>query len=257
MTNTILVTGGGRGIGRGICITLAKGGFSVVINYAGNKETALETLQLCSEVAQHSEQKFSIAQGDISKQEDRERLVEEAFQLTGTLEGLVNNAGVAPKERKDLLEMSGDSFDRLMTINLKGPLFLTQAIVNRWEKMKALEDKKIVFVSSISSTTVSINRGEYCISKAGISMVASLFATRLAPEGAQVYEVRPGIIKTDMTRGVEGKYDAMLEDGLVPQMRWGTPEDIGKAVLSLVKGDLPFSTGTVINVDGGLHIPRL
>ena len=257
MSKTILVTGGGRGIGRGISIALAKEGYNVIINYAGNKESASETLLLCEQHALYNTQIFSIAQGDISKEEERQRLIEASFSLTGTLDGIINNAGIAPKERKDLLEMSPQSYDTLMEVNLRGPLFLTQAIAHRWEKGSELQDKTIIFVSSISSNTVSPSRGEYCISKAGLSMVASLFASRLAKDGARVYEIRPGIIKTDMTSTVESKYDNLLSQGLVPQMRWGSPSDIGKAVSSLLRDDFAFSTGSVFYVDGGLHIPRL
>jgi len=257
MARTILVTGGGRGIGRGICLNLAARGYSVVINYAGNRETALETQLLCQDAATDASQIFPIVQADISDADQRDWLVEQAFSATGTLDGLVNNAGVGPKQRTDFLDMAEDSYDRLMQVNLKGPLLLTQQITRRWRDTEALSGKTIVFVSSVSADMVSINRGEYCISKAGVGMAASLFATRLAGEGTLVFEVRPGIIKTDMTSAVSGKYDTLIAEGLVPQMRWGTPDDIGRTVTALCDGALPFSSGAVITVDGGLHIPRL
>ncbi len=257
MPQTILVTGGSRGIGRGICLSLASSGYSVIINYAGNKEAAMETQRLCQEATIDKNQAFFIIQADISDEQQQNQLVSQAFACTGSLDGLVNNAGVAPKERADLLQMSPESYDRLMYTNLRGPVFLTQKIANRWQENSSLKGKMIVFITSVSATMVSVNRGEYCISKAGLGMAASLFSTRLAPEGALVYEIRPGIIKTDMTSAVEGKYDSLLAEGLVPQMRWGTPEDIGKTVTSLFQGALPFSSGTVITVDGGLAIPRL
>ena len=257
MAKTILVTGGGRGIGRGICLNLAAKGYSVVINYAGNRETAVETQLLCQDAATDASQIFTIVQADISIAHQRESLVEQAFSATGSLDGLVNNAGVGPKQRTDFLDMAEESYDRLMLVNLKGPLMLTQQITRRWRDTDTLAGKTIVFVSSVSADMVSINRGEYCISKAGVGMAASLFATRLAGEGTLVFEVRPGIIKTDLTSAVSGKYDTLIAEGLVPQMRWGTPDDIGRTVTALCDGALPFSTGAVITVDGGLHIPRL
>lgn len=257
MPQTILVTGGGRGIGRGICLQLAKQGYSVVINYAGNRDSAEETKQMCQNKAIDVLQVFVLAQADISTVEGRASLVEQTFSATGTLDGLVNNAGVAPKERADLLDMSEESYDRLLDTNLKGPVLLSQAIARQWRDIEELEDKTIIFITSVSATMVSTNRAEYCISKAGLAMAASLFAARLAGDGARVYEIRPGIIKTDRTSAVEAKYDAMLEEGLVPQKRWGEPKDIGKAVCSLLNEELPFSTGAVITVDGGLSISRL
>ena len=173
---------------------------------------------------------------------------------------LVNNAGVAPKDRMDLLEMEEESFDRLLFTNLKGPFFLTQ-LVAKWmieERRKNPEsDFKIVNISSVSAYASSINRGEYCMSKAGVSMMTKLYAHRLADEGINVYEIRPGIIRTDMTGAVAEKYDKSIADGITPIRRWGTPEDIGKAVTAIALGYLPFSTGEVINVDGGFHIQRL
>lgn len=254
---TVLVTGGSRGIGRGVCLSLAAEGYSLVINYAGNREAALETQSLCMESASDPSQAFHIVQADISDEQDRSRLIEEACSFTGTLDGLVNNAGVAPKERADLLDMGIDSYDRVMETNLRGPFFLTQKLAKRWQSESALPGKCIVFITSVSASMVSVNRGEYCISKSGLSQAASLFAARLAPEGTMVYEVQPGIIRTDMTAKVEGTYDELLGTGLVPQMRWGTPEDIGRTVSSLISGALPFSCGAVVTVDGGLSIPRL
>lgn len=257
MPKTILVTGGSRGIGRGICLSLASQGFSLIINFAVNTEAAHETQLLCRKSAKDASQEFHIIQADISDEEQRNHLIEKAFSATGSLDGLVNNAGVAPKERADLLDIGSDSYDRVMNINLRSPFLFTQGIAKRWESASELAGKSIIFITSVSATMVSINRGEYCISKAGLGMTAALFAARLASEGTMVYEVRPGIIKTDMTAKVEGKYDELLETGLVPQKKWGTPEDIGTTVSSLLSGALPFSCGAVITADGGLTIPRL
>ncbi|MGE4585178.1 MAG: 3-ketoacyl-ACP reductase [Sphaerochaeta sp.] len=257
MAQTILVTGGSRGIGRGICLSLAEHGYSVLINYAGNEDAARTTQAQCRAVAPDASQQFIVLQADISDDKQRAKLVEQAFTATGSLDGLVNNAGVAPAQRADLLDMAPQSYDRLMHINVRGPVLLTQQIAKQWQLTSQLKDKKIIFITSVSATMVSVNRGEYCISKAGLSMAASLFASRLSAEGTLVYEIRPGIIKTDMTSAVEEKYTQLLQDGLVPQMRWGTPQDIGKTVSSLFQGALPFSSGAVITVDGGLAVPRL
>jgi len=257
MNKTILVTGGSRGIGRGICVELARRGWSVGINYAGNREAAEKTLALCREAATDAEQKFAVLQADITDADARKSMVAEAYRFFGRLDALVNNAGIAPAVRADLLEMGEDSFDRVMGVNLKAPFFLTQLVAARWSAENDTDGKSIVFISSISADTVSVNRGEYCISKAGTAMAVSLFAARLAEANVGVYEVRPGIIKTDMTAAVESKYDKLIEEGLVPQKRWGLPDDLGKVVSALVGGDFAFATGSVIPVDGGLHIRRL
>ncbi|MCX7788830.1 MAG: 3-ketoacyl-ACP reductase [Spirochaetes bacterium] len=256
-----LVTGASRGLGRGVALELAKAGFSVGINYAGNRKAAEETQAACREIAPSTDQQFEIFQADIGKREDRERLVTEAWSTFGYLDALVNNAGIAPRIRADILEASEESFEELIRINLQGPYFLTQMVARRWVKEKpssrVLGGFKIVFVTSISADTASIQRGEYCISKAGLAMAVKLWASRLAEAGIQVYELRPGIMATDMTSGVKTKYDTLIEQGLVPQKRWGTPEDVGKAVRSLLEGDFPFSTGSVIHIDGGFHVSRL
>ncbi len=256
---TVLVTGSSRGIGRGIAIEMAGRGFNVAVNYSGNRDAASETLELCLEKALDSDQVFKAFQADISIKEDRSRLLEEVIDAFGDFHSLVNNAGVAPKERLDLLEMSEESFDRLMTINLKGAFFLSQEVSRYWLSKESFRSdfRSLIFVTSVSSEMVSINRGEYCIAKTGLSMSAKLFARRLAAENIGVYEIRPGIIKTDMTGGVKEKYDKLISGGLVPQKRWGFPSDIGSAAASLVQGDFAYSSGSVINVDGGLHIPEL
>ncbi len=255
----VLVTGSSRGIGRGIALEMAASGFSVAINYSGNREAADETLKLCREQAVSDSQSFAVFQADISREEDRTRLLKEVIEEFGDIHSLVNNAGVAPKERLDLLEMSEGSFDRLMTINLKGAFFLSQAVSRYWLSKPELrsEFRSLIFVTSVSSEMVSINRGEYCIAKTGLSMSAKLFARRLAADNVGVYEIRPGIIQTDMTGTVKDKYDQLIADGLVPQKRWGFPKDIGSAAASLSRGDFSYSSGTVIHVDGGLHIPEL
>ncbi len=265
MTNTpavILVTGASRGLGRGIAIELASGGYSVAINYACNKQAAEECEALCKEVASDPNQQFLPVQADVSDPTARKAMLETIIEKFGRIDGLVSNAGIAPKVRADITEASEESFQELIKTNLQGPYFLTQEVANHLLNTKqkpALNSGKgmIVFVTSISSHTASISRGDYCISKAGLSMAAQLWAQRLSDENIPVYELRPGIMKTDMTSAVTEKYDALIADGLVPQHRWGTPEDLGKAVLSLVDGNFPFSTGAVIDVDGGFQIRSL
>jgi len=256
MSKNALITGGSRGIGLGIAEALAKEGYDIAINGVRPESDVLETLE---NLRQHGN-KVIYCQGDIGKVEDRQRIIEEFIHYFGHINILVNNAGVAPRERNDLLEMSEDSYDWVMGINLKGALFLTQLAANQMLKTKRKTHDFpacIVNVSSISAIVASINRGEYCISKAGLSMVTQLFATRLAAEEIPVYEVRPGITKTDMTAVVEEKYNKLIAEGLTLQPRWGYPEDVGKAVASLVRGDFPYSTGQVIMIDGGLTLPRL
>ena len=196
----------------------------------------------------------------MSSAADRSRLVGAVHERYGTLNGLVNNAGRAPRVRADLLDAPEDGFEELIRTNLQGPYFLTQAIAARMVAARAADPScsaSIVFVTSVSAEMVSINRGDYCVSKAGLSMAAKLFAVRLAADGIPVFEVRPGIIATDMTAGVKAAYDARIASGLVPEGRWGEPSDVGRVVAALLRGDAPYATGSVINVDGGLAIPRL
>jgi 3-oxoacyl-[acyl-carrier protein] reductase len=254
-----LVTGAGRGIGRGIALELAKLGHSIIINYAGNASAADECLRLVREAGGDG----ITVRADVSSSSDRELLVRSVISNYGHLDLLVNNAGVAPQVRADLLEASEESFDRLIGINLKGPYFLTQLVARQMiEQVRsgAASDfgpPRIVTISSVSAYASSVNRGDYCISKAGLSMMTALFAARLAEYGINVYEVRPGIIATDMTAGVKEKYDRLVEQGAWPIRRWGQPEDVGRAVAAIARGDLSFSTGEVINVDGGFHLRML
>ena len=260
MNPVALITGASRGIGRGIAMELAKIGYDLVINYAGNADAARQTRDECLKLGA-SKIRVEVCQADISIAADRQRLVEFAQQTFGRLDLLVNNAGVAPTVRADILEAGEESFDRLININLKGPYFLTQ-LVARWmvEQTKAAGSgyrPKIVIVSSISAYTASSNRGDYCVSKAGVAMMAKVYAARLAEHGILVFEIRPGVIATDMTGPVKAKYDAMIAGGLTPIKRWGQPEDIGRAVAAVAQDLLPFSTGEVINVDGGFHLRTL
>jgi len=256
-----LVTGSSRGLGRGIALELAKSGFSLAIHYSGNEEAAKETRSLCESAARSSSQRFAIFRCDISDSIQRAGLVDSVFAHFGVLDALVNNAGIGPKVRADIIDASEESFEEVLRVNLQGPYFLTQAVARRWLSGGAEsvlpQGFKVVFVTSISAVTASIGRGEYCVSKAGLSMAAQLWAARLAGSGIQVYELRPGIMETDMTKGVKGKYDAMIAEGVVPQGRWGYPADVGRAVKSLLEGDFAFSTGNVFNIDGGFHISRL
>ena len=257
MTNKryAVVTGAARGIGSGISKKLAEAGYTVCA--VGTRDEAAVSDYL-AELRAVSPDSFYV-QGDISRPGDRERIVETAFSQMGDVHVLVNNAGVAPLVRNDLLEMTEESFDRLMNINLKGTFFLTQLFAQRMSNMTYEENpfRCIIFITSVSAVVSSVNRGEYCISKAGLSMAAKLYADRLAGLGIHVYEVRPGIIATDMTAGVRAKYDALIADGLLPIKRIGEPEDIGEAVRSLADGALRYSTGEIINVDGGMMIQKL
>lgn len=264
MNPVALVTGASRGIGRGIALKLAGAGHDLVINYAGNVEAAKRTASDCVARAKEKgrEIRAEMCQADISLAKDRERLVAFAKDTFGGIDLLVNNAGVASNVRADILDAGEESFDRLISINVKGPYFLTQLVAR--EMIEAAKNpkrgdrrSKIVTISSLSSYTASVNRGDYCVSKAALSMLTPLFAARLADHGIGVFEIRPGIIATDMTGPAKEKYDQLIDNGLTPIKRWGTPEDIGKAVVAIATDAFPFSTGEVINVDGGFHLRTL
>lgn len=258
MAQTALVTGASRGIGRAIATALGRGGFNVVVNYASSSEAAEEVKKAIEE----SGASAVIAKADISNSDDRRRLVDESISAFGSIDLLVNNAGVAPKVRADILEAGEESFDRLIAVNLKGPYFLTQLIANHMAAQSGAQNRanrpKIVTISSISAYTASVSRGDYCIAKAGLSMMTQLYAARLAEYGINVYEIRPGVIETDMTGPVKAKYDDLIfNKDMTPIHRWGQGDDIARAVLAIATDLLPFSTGEVINVDGGFHMRRL
>jgi NAD(P)-dependent dehydrogenase (short-subunit alcohol dehydrogenase family) len=253
---TALVTGGTRGIGRGIAAALAADGWDLAL--CGVRPLTEVTAIVDELRGGGSNVEYWTA--DLAVADDRARLVSAVRSRYGAVNALVNNAGRAPRVRADLLEATEDSFAELIRTNLQGPYFLTQAIARDQIARRQADpsfEATIVFVTSVSAASASLNRGEYCVSKAGLSMAASLFAVRLAGHDIPVYEVRPGIISTDMTEGVRDVYDRRIADGLVPERRWGRPEDVGRVVRSLLRGDLPYSTGTIIDVDGGLSIPRL
>jgi NAD(P)-dependent dehydrogenase (short-subunit alcohol dehydrogenase family) len=252
-----LVTGASRGIGRGIAEALATRGWRIAINYRANEQAAEETRAL---VAARGGSGFCI-QADVGRLEDHERLVRAVLEHYGHVDLLVNNAGMAPRQRVDMLRVGQDSYDEIMQTNLKGPFFLTQRVAQHMiARLQAntIEAPQIVNITSISAVASSTHRAEYCLSKAGLSMMTALWAHRLAEYGIGVHEVRPGVIETDMTAGVKEKYDRLiLQAGLTLLQRWGRPSDVGKAVLAVAEGLLPYSTGEVIYVDGGLHVPRL
>jgi 3-oxoacyl-[acyl-carrier protein] reductase len=253
----ILITGASRGIGRSIALHAAESGFSVAVNYANNETAAEETVQLCEQKKSTSAQQFIPIRGDVGKPDDLESLFDRTLKHFGRIDSLVNNAGIPPAVRRDITETTRDSFDQVIAVNLTASFFLTQKIVNYWIKNNTDDvsrHRSVIFIGSISAESASVNRAEYCISKAGMSMSVKLWAVRCAPLGIQVYELRPGIIATDMTSAVKEKYDKLLEEGLVPQKRWGTPDDVGRAVAAILRGYFPFSTGEVIHIDGGLHI---
>ncbi|HEX8324102.1 MAG TPA: 3-ketoacyl-ACP reductase [Tepidisphaeraceae bacterium] len=251
MSQVAIVTGGSRGIGRAIAEALGRSGWSVVVNYnaaAGAAEDVKGIIEAAGGQAH-------VVQADISKTADREKLVAEALSAFARIDLLVNNAGVAPDVRADVLDATEASFDRLIDINLKGPYFLTQLVARRMAEQRS---GAIINITSISAYTAHTNRGDYAISKAGLAMMTQVFAARMAEFGVNVYEIRPGVIATDMTGGVKDKYDDLIfNKDLTPIKRWGRPDDIARAVLAIAGGAFPFSTGEVFNVDGGFHMRRL
>jgi NAD(P)-dependent dehydrogenase (short-subunit alcohol dehydrogenase family) len=260
MSRIAMVTGGSRGIGRGIVLALARAGYHILLNYAAHEQAARQTAADATAAAGEAgfATRIEICQADVAADAGRQRLIGCAREQFGRLDLLVNNAGVAPTVRADLLETSEESFDRLIGINLRGPFFLTQAAA-RWMVEQVGEPPpdylpQIVNITSVSAYTASVNRGEYCIAKAGLAMMTKLYAARLAAHGIRVYEIRPGVIETDMTAGVRERYDRLIREGLTPIRRWGQAEDVGRAVAAVAAGALPFSTGEVINVDGGFHL---
>jgi NAD(P)-dependent dehydrogenase (short-subunit alcohol dehydrogenase family) len=253
---TALVTGGTRGIGLGIARALAREGWNLALSGVRAEPEVAATL----DELRQSGVAVGYHPADLAVRDQRATLAHVVRERYGALHALVNNAGRGPRNRSDLLDAREDSFEELIRTNLQGPYFLTQAIA-REQVMRRQADAtfqaSIVFVTSVSAEAASTNRGDYCVSKAGLSMAARLFAVRLAAHGIPVFEVRPGIIETDMTAGVKEAYDKRIADGLVPERRWGTPDDVGRLVAALVRGDAPYATGSIINVDGGLSLPRL
>ena len=251
-----LVTGASRGIGRGVALALGGIGHDVAVNYVRDAAAARAVVESLAAQGVRAHP----VQADVALAADRARLVDDVYATFGRLDLLVNNAGVAPRVRADILEAGEESFDHLVGVNLKGPYFLTQLVANRM--IAALDPAgpapRIVIISSISAYTASTNRGDYCVAKAGLAMTAKLYATRLAEYGINVYEIRPGIVDTDMTGPVRDRYDDLIHHrDLTPIRRWGLPEDVGRAVVAIAQDLLPFSTGQVIDVDGGFHLRRL
>ena len=251
MNKTALITGGRRGIGRAIAARLSRDGFNVAINGVSAQEE--------SDCFDDIPGEFIYIQGDVSKADDRDKIVRETLVHFGAIHVLVNNAGVAPLQRADLLEMSEESFDRVISINTKGNMFLTQEVAKYMLKQPLAGKKRgtIINISSCSAAVSSVNRGEYCVSKAAVSMLTMLYADRLAAEGIFVHEVRPGVIDTDMTSKVKEKYDRLIAGGTFPIARWGTPDDIAAAVSVFAGDEFLYTTGNYIDVDGGFHIRRL
>jgi NAD(P)-dependent dehydrogenase (short-subunit alcohol dehydrogenase family) len=278
-----IVTGGSRGIGRGVCVALGREGFAVVVNYASNAAAAAEVV---GEIGAAGGRAVAV-RADVSVAADRQGLLDQALATYGRVDLLVNNAGIAPPTRADLLEGTEAAFDHLIGVNLKGPYFLSQIVARQMIAQRSSDEAtkghgdeggeaaaspsvasslrrsvaylpKILNVTSVSAYAVSVDRGDYCVAKAGLAMMTQLYAARLAEHGINVYEVRPGVIETDMTGPVRAKYDKLiLEQGLTPIRRWGTPDDVARAVVAIARDLLPYSTGEVINVDGGFHVRRL
>jgi len=256
MKRTALITGGSRGIGLGIAKELAGEGIDLAINGIRQEDQVLDVLDNLRSTGV----RVVYCQGDVSLGSSREGILEKISKEFGQLNFLVNNAGVAPKVRRDILESTEESFEYVLKTNLQGPYFMSQLVAN-WLISQKNENRdfsgSIININSISATVVSVNRGEYCVSKAGMGMMTSLFATRLGEFDIPVYEIRPGIIETDMTSGVRDKYDRLFREGLAIQQRWGKPSDVGRIVVALVNGLLPYSSGAVIMSDGGLTTQRL
>ena len=256
LPRSALITGGTRGIGLGIARVLARDGWDLLLSGQRKLDDVSPVLRELEKLGVN----VDYVAGNIAETADRTAIIDRARARYGTVNALVNNAGRAPRVRADLIDATQDSFEEVLRTNLQGPYFLTQAVArDMLERVRtdATFRAAIVFVTSVSAEMISVNRGEYCISKAGLAMAASLFAVRLAPHGIPVFDVRPGVIATDMTSAVKDIYDRRIADGLVPEARWGQPDDVGRAVCALLRGDLPYATGSVIHVDGGLSLPRL
>ncbi|MDR2096076.1 MAG: 3-ketoacyl-ACP reductase [Treponema sp.] len=254
MRKTALITGARRGIGRAIAERLARDGFNIVLNGV-NIPAAGDQFD---DIRRHGVE-YIYVQGDVSRREDREMLLAKTLERFGSVHVLVNNAGVAPKQRADLLDMTEESFDYVINVNTKSTMFLSQLVVKQMLKQEVTGKKRgtIINISSCSAGVSSINRGEYCVSKAGIAMLTLLYADRLAREGIFVHEIRPGVIATDMTSTVHEKYDNLIKDGVFPVARWGEPEDVAEAVAAFAGDSFLYTTGNYIDVDGGFHIRRL
>lgn len=255
-TRTAMVTGGSRGIGRAISLELARLGYDVTVNYATRPEAAQEVV---AQIHAAGGRAISVG-GDVGVAADRQELVRRTLEEFGRLDVLVNNAGITSQGRKDILEATEESWDRVFNTNLKGPFFLTQLVANemvRQIEARTIPDGKIVNLSSISAFAVSTNRADYCMTKAAVGMMTKLFAQRLANQGVTVFEVCPGVIESDMTAPVKEKYDHLIAEGLWPIRRWGQPADVARAVAAIVSGYFPFSTGECFHVDGGFHIRTL
>jgi len=253
-TRVAVVTGGGRGIGRGIALNLAECGFALVINYRNDQQAAMAT---CREAHDRGSPRAICLRADVAKLEDGQRLLDDTISALGRVDLWVNNAGVAPALRSDLLETTAESWDRVVGTNLRGPFFLTQSVAKAMINLVdagVVVEPQIVFITSISSTFASVSRPEYCVAKAGLSMVAQLFAVRLAGAGIRVYEIRPGLIETEMTQPVRETYNDKIAAGITPIRRWGTPNDVGRAVTAIATGTFPYSTGAVLHIDGGLNL---
>lgn len=248
-----LVTGAKRGIGRAIALALAEAGHDVIVNDLHCDDVVKDTLAALE--ACGAQARFAAA--DIGRIADHAALVDEAFSAFGRLDVLVNNAGISVRQRGDMLDVAPEDFDELMAVNLRGPFFLTQRVARRWLGEAARGPRTIINISSANARLVAIDRAEYCLSKTGVAMMTKLFAVRLADAGIGVFEIRPGIIRTDMTAVVKARYDTLIAGGITPVRRWGEPRDVGEVAVALASGQFHFSTGEAIHVDGGLHIARL
>jgi NAD(P)-dependent dehydrogenase (short-subunit alcohol dehydrogenase family) len=256
MNKIAFITGGTRGIGFGVALALGKAGFNLAVNGMRNEGEVTDALEELRNLGVN----VAYFQGNVAVREDRQAMLDKILSHFGSVNVLVNNAGIAPRERADILHAKEEIWDEVMEINLKGPYFLTQLFANYFVDKKLenpLFEASIINISSISAFVASVNRGEYCISKAGIAMATKLWATRLGEYDIPVYEIQPGIIKTDMTAGVVEKYDKLFQEGITLQRRWGLPDDVGKVAAMLAQGNMPYATGQAIKVDGGLHIQRL
>ena len=256
MNKIAFITGGTRGIGFGVALALGKAGFDLAVNGIRNEVDVTNSLEELRNLGVN----VAYFQGNVAVREDRQAMLDKILSHFGSVNVLVNNAGIAPRERADILHAKEENWDEVMEINLKGPYFLTQLFANYFVDKKLenpLFEASIINISSISAFVASVNRGEYCISKAGIAMATKLWATRLGEYDIPVYEIQPGIIKTDMTAGVVEKYDKLFQEGITLQRRWGLPDDVGKVAAMLALGNMPYATGQAIKVDGGLHIQRL